>query len=151
MTCRGVARQGEDGRPHLCQTGQTSQTGQTQASRRAQTAYPRCYQVAKYYPAVILRAAYPCDNFGHSNSAWQRRFAVPRRAAQLVRIGTDVYGERGRCMRCITPAVTLRAAIPSDKSLPKPNHTAAGKPSGDIVTHPPSSSGCSRTITVTVR
>ena len=57
-----------------------------------QTAYPRCYQVATHYPAVTLRAALPCGKFLHSNSVWQRRFAVLRRAAQLVRIGTDVYG-----------------------------------------------------------
>ena len=48
MTCRGVARQGEDGRPHLCQTGQTSQT---EASRQRRLHTP----VAIKLPGITLR------------------------------------------------------------------------------------------------
>ncbi len=50
-TCRGVARQGEDGRTHLCQTGQTSQTSQTKASRPRRLHPP----VAIKLPRITLR------------------------------------------------------------------------------------------------
>ena len=49
MTCRGVARQGEDGRPqypsHNSHDSHASVTP-------AQTAHPRSHQVAQHYPAV---------------------------------------------------------------------------------------------------
>ena len=45
MTCHGVARQGEDGRPHHCLIGLISLISLMQASRHRAFAYPRSHQI----------------------------------------------------------------------------------------------------------
>ena len=90
-------------------------------------------EYALHYPAVNLPMALPCGNFVQSNSAWLQRFAVPRRAALLVRISTDRYGEVRRIGAPYAlhyPAVNLRLS-----------HTGLrhSKPSGYHMTHPSSS------------
>ena len=67
--------------------------------------------------------ALPCGNFGHSNSVWLRRFAVPRRAA-LMRIM--------RIMRIMRFVVGAPYALhyPAVTHCPEQDQTPASKPTG---------------------
>ena len=63
--------------------------------------------------------ALPCGNFGHSNSVWLRRFAVPRRAAlmRIMRIMRIMRFVVGAPYALHYPAVTLPVALPSGLSF----------------------------------
>ena len=136
MTCRGVARQGEDGRPHTPLINLINLIILMQASR------PR----RLHTPAVIKLPAYPCGNSSprakpHSDIATPR--GIPWRPhhhlislislMQAPRPRAFAHRRRRHQVARHTPAVNLRIALPSGNSSPEPNHTAAGKPTGYTV------------------
>ena len=58
MACRGVARQGEDGRPSLVHLVHQVHPVHWQASRRAQTAHRRCHQPMRRHLTVLGETPY---------------------------------------------------------------------------------------------
>ena len=119
--------------PPSCQTRQTCQTGQTQASRPRNT-----------HTAVAIKQAkhYPCGNSSlepnHTAACKPTGYIVTHQLVRQVRQVRQVRHKRHAAATCTPPQPSSCPAYPCGKSSPEPNHTAACKPSGYHMT-PPSS------------
>ena len=83
MTCRGVARQGEDGRPILSDKSDKSDKSDLSVAP-PRHAYPRSHQAAKHTPAVSLRPS-------HTTQRQANPRGIPRHTHFSVRFRSFPY------------------------------------------------------------
>ena len=125
MTCRSVARQGEDGRAPILSIKSTWSISKRRAPATRISPQPSSCQ------------AYPCGLSSPEPlpAALRKPTEYPVAHHFSVRFRTHPFFIVPRPRNTHTPA-TIKQALPRGTSSPEPNHTAASKPTGYPAAHP---------------